>query len=384
MRVALRTWVAMAAVAVAAAIGVSVMLVGGNDEPAVAVDTTAPWSKILAGAQGQTVRLWMWGGEVPLNTYIDEQVVPAAARLGVTLERVPIEDTASAISRLVAEADAGATDGAIDLLWVNGKNFEQGVRAGLWLENWVDALPNASLLDPADPTLWNDFGVPTEGREMPWSRAAFVFAHDTTTIDDPPGTFDELLAFAQANPGRFTYPAPPDFTGSAFVRLAVQTLGEDAAFELLVELEPLLWQGGDNHPVDQAHLDQLFAAGEVDLSMSYNPNFVDVAVRQGSFPDSARPFVFDGGTLSNVSFLAIPARASSPEGAMVVADLMLGAELQAAKAELVGIPSVLGSEHLDVAGAPSPHRLDDHGRPLAELPAERVPEIDRRWLDEVG
>lgn len=375
----------VAVVVVAVVAGAGIVAAAGGDDPADGFDPSgSEWADVSAAAQGQTVRLWMWGGEAALNDYIDDEVVPAAAAAGVTLERVPIDDTATAMARLVAEADSGTGDGAIDLLWVNGKNFEQGSAAGLWLDDWVSSLPNAALLDPDDPTLWNDFGVPTSGREMPWSRASFVFAYDAAKIDAPPRSFEELLGFARANPGRVAYPAPPDFTGSAFVRQTGQVLGEDAAFEFLAELDPLLWRGGDTYPVDQAEIERLFAAGEIDLAMSYNPNFVDVAVGRGSFADTVRPYVFDGGTLSNVSFLAIPARASSPEGAMVVADLMLGVSLQRAKLDLVGIPSVLPAQALGASSQASPYRLDDYGTALEELPAERVPDIDRRWLSEIG
>ncbi len=375
--------VAVVVVTVVAVVGV-VVAAGGADRADGFDPAGAEWADIAAAAEGQTVRLWMWGGEAALNDYIDDDVIPAAAAAGVTLERVPIDDTASAMSRLVAEADSATGDGAIDLLWVNGKNFEQGSDAGLWLDNWVPNLPNAALLDPDDPTLWNDYGVPTQGQEMPWSRAAFVFAHDTARVDPPPRSFDELLEFARANPGRVAYPTPPDFTGSAFVRQAVQALGEDAAFELLAELDPLLWRGGETYPVDQAEIERLFAAGEIDLAMSYIPNFVDVGVSRGSFAETVAPYLFDGGTLSNVSFLAIPARASSPEGAMVVADLMLGPALQRAKLDRVGIPSVLPAEALGASTQGSLHRLDDYGTPLEELPADRLPAIDRRWLDEIA
>lgn len=384
MRRRVPLWGVGVAVVVVVALVVVVSLVRGADDAPAFVAADTAWDDIVDAADGQTVRLWMWGGEAALNDYIDAHVVPAAAAAGVTLERVPIDDTSSAMSRLVAEADAGTAAGAIDLLWVNGKNFEQGRDAGLWLADWVGTLPNSVLLDPDDPTLWTDFGVPTDGQEMPWSRAAFVFAYDSARIDDPPRSFPELVDYARANPGRVTYPAPPDFTGSAFVRQAVQALGEQPAFELLVELDPLLWRGGRTYPVDQAELERLFAAGEIDLAMSYNPNFVDVAVGRGAFPGTVRPYVFDGGTLSNVSFLAIPARASSPEAALVVADLMLGPELQALKSDLVGIPSVLAPELLPAREArPSPYRLVELGTPLEELAADRVPEIDRRWLAEV-
>ncbi len=376
-------WLVVVVVLMAVAV-VGVVAADGDDGADAFDPAGAEWVDIAAAAQGQTVRLWMWGGEAALNAYIDDDVIPAAAAAGVTLERVPIDDTATAMARLVAEVESGTDDGAVDLLWVNGKNFEQGSGAGLWLDNWVPNLPNASLLDRQDPTLWNDFGVPVEGQEMPWSRAAFVFAYDPARVDVPPRSFDELLEFARANPGRVAYPAPPDFTGSAFVRQATQALGEDAAFEFLAELDPLLWQGGETYPVDQAEVERLFSAGEIDLAMSYNPNFVDVAVTRGSFAETVKPYVFDGGTLSNVSFLAIPERTSSPEGAMVVADLMLGPALQRAKLDLVGIPSVLSAKTLGAGIQGSRYRLDDYGTPLEELPADRVPGIDRRWLDEIG
>lgn len=377
-------WLVGAAVALLAAAGAGVGWLRGGDDPATGDVGSLGWDEVSSRAEGQTVRLWMWGGEAALNAYVDDLVVPAAAQAGVRLERVPIDDTASAMSRLAVEGDTGATGGAIDLVWVNGKNFEQGKATGLWLDSWVPSLPNAGLLAADDPTLWTDFGVAADGQEMPWSRAAFVFAHDPAVVPSPPRSFPELLAYARAHPGRVAYPAPPDFTGSAFVRLAVQALGEDPAFELLGELDPLLWGGGDTYPQDQAEIEELFSSGEIDLAMSYNPNFVDVGVTRGSFPASVRPYVFDGGTLSNVSFLAVPARASSPEGAMVVANLMLGPDLQAAKADRVGIPSVLAPALLPPSTASSPHRLASYGPPLAELPAARVPEIDQRWLEELG
>ena len=36
-------------------------------------------------------------------------------------------------------------------------------------ENWIRDLPNSKYLDfENNPSLLNDFGVPTEGMEMPW------------------------------------------------------------------------------------------------------------------------------------------------------------------------------------------------------------------------
>ena len=228
---------------------------GDTDEASGDSDAGADdWEAVLAAADGQTVQLWMWGGDTVLNSYIEDTVAPIVAEQGVTLEQVRIDATSDGIDQIVSEAEAGTDDGSVDLIWVNGSNFSQAKDAGLWAEDWVSGLPNYSLLDQDDPTLFNDFGVPTDGQEAPWSRAAFTFA---TTMEDAPTSFEELAEWVAANPGRFTYPAPPDFTGSAFVRQAVQALGEEEAFALLAEMEPNLWNGGE-HPVDEAELNTLF------------------------------------------------------------------------------------------------------------------------------
>ena len=198
-----RSLVAIALLAlslIAAACGGSDTVESASGAPAEAGD----WDAVLASAEGQTVQLWMWGGDTVLNDYISETVAPAVAAQGVTLEQVRIEATSDGIDRIVSEIEAGVDDGAVDLIWVNGSNFSQGKDAGLWATDWVSGLPNAELLDANDPTLFNDFGVPTDGQEAPWSRAAFTFVHDSATVSDPPATFEELAAWIEANPGRFT------------------------------------------------------------------------------------------------------------------------------------------------------------------------------------
>jgi len=360
---------------------------GGDDEATVALED---FDAVEAAAEGQVVQWWLFGGDARINAYIDEHVVPAAAERGVTLERVELTDTADAVNRVLAEVRAGEDEGSVDLIWINGANFANGREVGLWLEDWAPALPNAAFVDPA--TVDTDFGVPVDGQESPWSRALFVYAHDSAVVPEPPSDFDALLAYARENPGRVTYPAPPDFTGAAFVRQVVQALGEDEAFAYLRELTPLLWRGGEAFPANEAELNALFANGEVDLAMSYDPAFVETAVAQGQFADSARPFVLDTGTLQNVSYVTIPANAANVEGALVVADLLLSPRLQAIKADpsVLGVPTVLDLDRLEpadrelfVEATGSPYLLEDYGTLLEELPADRVTELDQRWLDEV-
>ena len=224
----------------------------------------------------------------------------------------------------------------------------------------------------------------------PWSRAAFVLAYDSARTPSPPATFEELLAYAQAHPGRVAYPAPPDFTGSAFVRLAVQQLGEAHAFALLRALKPVSYRGGGTYPTSEAALDQLFGDGQLDFAMSYDPSFIETAVRHGQFPPTTRPFLLGVGTLENVSFVAMPADAPHPDAARVLANLLLDADLQAQKADpgVLGVPTVLRARAFTAAQAArltgsSPYLLASFGLPLEELAASEVPRLDGRWKREV-
>jgi putative spermidine/putrescine transport system substrate-binding protein len=381
--------------ALALAVAATAVLAGcGGSGDGATAGLPADWERVRERARGQTVQWWMYGGDARVNAYVRDHVIPAAAARGVTLEQVPVEDTAEVVQRILAEREAGRdSGGAVDLVWINGENFAAGKEAGLWLPDWAGGLPAARGIDPDDPSIANDFGVPVEGQESPWSRAAFVFARDPQRVPRPPRSVAALLEHARANPGRVAYPAPPDFTGSAFLRLAVQELGEDAAIAALAEVQPLLYRGGRALPKSEAELNRLFGDGRVDIAMSYDPAFVLSGVRTGIFPDRVRPFALER-TLVNTSYVAIPANAGDPEGAAVVADLLLDPRLQAVKADpdVLGIPTVLDQGRLDPAQRAaleprdaSPYLLppDALGRPLAELPAAAVGPLEERWRREV-
>ncbi len=364
-----------------------------RDAQAPVAGPAGTWEEVLAQARGQTVNWWLYGGDERIHDYVRERVVPAARALGVTLRRVPVTDTADAVRQVVAERRAGRTSGgSVDLVWINGENFASGKEAGLWLRDWARDLPNARYVDWSDPSVATDFQVPVNGQESPWSRAAFVFARDPERMPEAAADLDELLEWAREHPGRFTYPAPPDFTGSAFVRQVVQTKGEDAAFEYLRELKPLMFRNGEVLPRSEAELNELFSAGQVDVAMSYDAAFVLSGVRRGQFPRQTRPFLLGAGALTNVSFVTIPAAAAHRAGAMVVADLLLDPRLQAVKADpdVLGQPTVLDLSRLSPeqrrrfnTPASSPHLLRGFGQPVQELPAERVGAIEERWRREV-
>lgn len=343
-RTALRALSALALTAVAGCAGAS-------SQAPLAPDRS--FTQVREQAQGQTVSLWMFGGDPKGNAYVDDELIPAAAAEGVTLRRVPVADTSEAITRILSERQAGTTDGAVDLVWVNGNNFATAKAAGGWLCGWASSLPNAALLDPNDPLLATDFGVPVEGCESPWHKAQFTLVYDAAKVADPPTSLLGVLAWAKAHPGRFSYPAPPDFTGSVFIREVLRALVPDVPqvfdktvaqaaapvlFEALNDLEPFLWREGRTYPRTGAELNALFAGGQVDMTMTYGPATLTDLVVKGTFPATTKVLTLAEGTVGNASFLAIPSTSGSQAGAMVVANLALSPEQQLIKAR----PSVWG------------------------------------------
>lgn len=382
-------------VPVSALLSVALLIAGCGASGGGAAKAPTGWPQAVAQARGQTVRWWMYGGDAATNAYVDGYIRPAAARLGVHLERVPITETSEAVSRVAAERRAGKqSGGAVDLIWINGSDFAAGKSAGLWLKNWTGHLPNMRFVDSASPIISRDFQVPVEGQESPWEGAAFIYGYNAAQVSSPPTTLPGLLAWARTHHGRFTYPAPPDFTGAAFVRQVIQRLGgERQGLAFLKELRPFQYQHGRVFPQSSDELDQLFANGQVSFDMSYNANFLNLGVRSGKFPSTVRPLLIGGGALENTSYVTIPANASHIAGAEVLANLLLAPPLQAdlEKPAILGMPSVLSPQRLPAAlagllhrsASTSPYILASLGQPLTELPSGEVEPINAAWTREV-
>ena len=346
----------------------------------------------LERARAQTVYFNAWGGDDRINDYIDWVAGEVADRYGVELVHVKLTDTAEAVARVVAEKAAGRDEGgSVDLIWINGENFAAMKEQDLLHGPFASDLPNFRLVDTeGKPTTLVDFTVPTDGLESPWGMAQFVFLYDTARVDEPPRSIPALLEWAKANPGRFTYPAPPDFVGSTFLKHVLLELTPDPdvlqrpvdeaadpeavlapLWAWLEEIRPHLWREGGAYPASGPALHQLLDDGEVDFSLAFNPAEASRFIADGRLPETVRTFILADGTIGNTHFVAIPYNAAHKEGAMAVADFLLSPEAQAEKQH----PEVWGDGTvLDVGALPPEDRARFEALPrgIATLPPEEL------------
>jgi putative thiamine transport system substrate-binding protein len=366
----------------------------------------AGWDDIVAKARGQTVYWNAWGGSDTINAYIAWAGAEVEKRYGVKVVHVKLTDTADAVSRVLAEKTAGRDGGgSVDLIWINGENFAAMKRNKLLFGPWAEDLPNWRYVDVAGkPTVVSDFGVPTDGLEAPWGMAQFVLVYDSARLPQPPTTLAALAEWAKANPGRFTYPQPPDFLGTTFLKQAVIGLNgndprlaepaDDAAladltgvlWAYLDELHPLMWRGGRAYPANGPAQIRLLGDGEVDIALSFDPSEAASLVRNDQLPETVRTFVFDGGTIGNTHFVAIPYNAAAKEGAQVLANFLLSPGAQARKQDPAhwGSFTVLALDRLPPADAKAFASIDLGAATLS--PAELGPALGEphaTWMDAI-
>lgn len=374
--------------------------------------SSAEWDEIVEAASGTTVTFYGWGGDENRNNWLNTTVADyVKEHYDIALEVVGM-DINDILSKLSGEKQAGSETGSIDMIWINGENFYSAKDNGLLYGPFTGQLPNMeAYIDLEDPETLNDFCMPIEGYEAPYAKAQMVFFNDSAVTPEAPASAEELLEFCKKYPGKVTYPALPDFTGSAFVRNIIYELcgweqfqdmeadydtvkaAIEPALDYLRELNPYLWNEGKTFPESSTTVDAMFADGELVMDMSYGPFSVATGIAEGTYTDTTRTFVFDNGTIGNTNYMAIAFNSPNKAGAMVVINAILSAELQLTQYEQLRELPVVSADKLSAEeqaafdavdlgeGVLSQAELLEHRLP--EMPADLVPVIEEIWLNEV-
>lgn len=369
------------------------------------------WNRIKTAAQGQTVYFNAWGGSDSINDYIRWAADEVRKRYGVTVKHVKVTDIGDVVSRILAEKSAGRrTGGSVDLMWINGENFRAMKSNDLLFGPFTQKLPNYRFVDTKNkPTVLYDFTTPVDHMEAPWGMAQLVFMIDTARSREHPESMPGLLGFAEKHPGRVTYPAPPSFYGTTFIKQALLELATDkealykpvseADFDavtaplwrFLDRLHPLMWRSGRTFTSGAPEMLRLLNDGEIFISLSFNPNDASHAIASGQLPDTVRTYVHRNGTIGNTHFVAIPFNADAKAGAMVFANFLLSpaAQLRKAMPSIWGDPTVLSMDKLNRQDREAFEELPlgiatltaaKLGKVLLEPDASWVAALEKAWL----
>lgn len=375
-------------------------------------DAGADFESITKQAENTTVTFYGWGGDDKRNEWLDTVVASKLKeKYNITLQRVPM-DIDQILAKLSGEKQAGSEDGTIDMIWINGENFYSAKENGLLFGSFADKLPNyEKYINAEDKENQYDFGYPIEGFEAPYGKAQLVLINDSAKSEETPKNTEELMEYAKKYQGKVTYPALPDFTGSAFVRNVIydivgyeQFMDMEAdkevvraaikpAMDYLRELNPYLWNQGKTFPASSTLLENMFSDGEVYLNMSYSPYSAAVNIEQGKYPETAKTFLFENGMIGNTNYIAIANNAPNKAGAMVAINEIISAELQASQFDSLKTVSVVDYAKLSEEEKAIFDKVDigkgtvaqDEllAKRLPEMPAKLIPIIEEIWQEEV-
>lgn len=375
-------------------------------------DPNKDFKEIIEEAKGQAVSFYGWGGDEDRNKWLNQTLAPILKeKYDITLEVVGM-DIDDILSKLSGEKQAGLEEGNIDMIWINGENFYSAKENNLLFGPFAEQLPNfQKYIDVEDAEVKNDFGFPIDGYEAPYRKAQLVFINDSAITKETPKNAEEFMDYCKRYKGKVTYPALPDFTGSAFVRtLIYDIVGHEQfsnmkadkelvrkeiepALKYLRKLNKYLWNQGQTFPATLGEFNNMFEDGELVMTVSYNPYSVANNIEKGIYSDTTQTFLFDKGTVGNTNYIAIADNSPNKAGAMVAINEIISADVQADQfKELKSLPVVsyekLTSEEKDKfdkvdIGQGVLLQNEFLNKRLPEMPANIVPLIEEIWAEEV-
>jgi putative spermidine/putrescine transport system substrate-binding protein len=288
---------------------------GGENEVVTPVKPTSPIAlTLLDGA-----------GNVTVNRAIYDNFAAAHPELvsRIDYQSSPAPDVAGKIraQQLAGAVDISVVVGGTDVL---GAAQTEDLMLPL-LPNYASSLPDlAQVQDPSGADLQNMAkGIGVVNRYNP---AGPLLAHQAD-MADVPSTPEELLAWAQANPGRFTYAQPPNSgPGRTFMMSLPYLLGDsdpsdpengwDKTWAYLRELGKYV----ESYPPSSTIMNQQFGSGQLQLI----PTIVSMDInsrRDGTWAPTTQVSLLDNQQwITDAHYMMVP-KGVSPEQLYVALEL---------------------------------------------------------------
>ncbi len=272
---------------------------------------------------------------------------------------------------LAAKRAGRPTD--VDLWETEPSYVQQGLAEGLWGRLNERILPNIvrvprQALDAVD---W--YGVPYRGSSV-------ILAYNSQFVKTPPQTFDDLIAWIKANPGKFTYCDPnTGGSGQAFVAAAIYKFvqsdryagksydaKEEAAWtpawKLLKDLQPAMYNNGF-HPNGNVAVLQLLGQQNIWMATVWSDQGLDF-YKRGQLPKTMKFRQLNPPLFGGDSTVTLPAASAHLEGTLTLLNWLLTPDAQAMVIDQVSgypgidwkyMPESVRAKFKDVAKSPGPY-----------------------------
>jgi putative spermidine/putrescine transport system substrate-binding protein len=341
----------------------------------------------LAKEQGSIVFYDFTESFTPL---FQDNIIPRfQEKYGITVEYFSVDGEQS-VQQLIAAKQAGQPS-PVDVFFVpNGQAqiaTEAGIIANLPLNT---LLPSAQDLDEQAATVSR--GYAHGGTIVPFHRNQTAIGYDTRTVSeaDAPKTFEELLAYAQANPKKVAMTSPAQGgSGSGFLESAILhfatpdcqerlydiTVTEEEATEWANEecLEPVMTyfrELAPNVEITNGNTDTLtlIANGVASVGTVWEDQAYDY-MNRGLLPPTVQFRLFESGQVGDGDGVIIPSGTQKLAAALLFVDFLLSDEVQLLKLELNGSRSARTG--LDLESALKPEVL------ARLVPTDQYPALNR-------
>ncbi len=156
------------------------------------------WDEITTEAKNEKeLTFFSWWGE----EYWKEAARLFKEKYGINVNVVMGDNT---VEKLLAEKDKAT--GTIDVQLIGGETVKTTVNAGIWYGPVFKKLPSTDKLDQKLAAYQE--GVETKGYLVPIYRNQLGFLYDPDRVKTPPQTWNEFVAWVDANPKGFAYCDP--------------------------------------------------------------------------------------------------------------------------------------------------------------------------------
>ncbi len=284
------------------------------------------------------------GGDVNVQGLWQHTIIPGfeKANPGYHVKLVySAHGTADAATLARMEA-AAKTGHALGYDVIDSGIATDAASAGLLVKVSTANVPNLKLIDPR-------LLGPVAGSAVPYRSSAVVLAYNSATVKNPPTTYDALIAWIKAHPGRFAYNSPSTGgSGESFVQttidrhlsasaVAVFQNGYDASkekswnpgFAELRALDKDVYGKGVYPNGNQAVMD-LLGKGQIDMAPVWSDMFLS-SEQNGTLGKNIKTVQISQPSLTGgANYIAVPKSSTHQKDALKLANFILEPAEQAA------------------------------------------------------